>query len=215
MTQKRGYFFIGGGVAALALLGTLAFFFWSDSDAQRHAQSADPSVRLQAVSELRGRESTSASNLLLTLAKDTDQRVAAEAVRAIADRGGQDSLRGILTNTQAPPAVRGEAASGLGKLRDKPALMEAMGDPEPAVRAGAAKGLARFAGNLDAIPRLVDLLSDDNQQVRLWAISALNKAAGVRFDFEAEDPPAKQVHKVEYIKFLLRRAKLLGEASGG
>jgi HEAT repeat protein len=71
--------------------------------------------------------------------------------------------------------VRVKAATELGRLGEKraiPALIEALKDPNMALRNNAAFALGEI-GAEEAVPRLIDLLRDPEERVRKSAIKAL------------------------------------------
>lgn len=65
-------------------------------------------------------------------------------------------------------------------------LLELLEDPEPELRAEAARGLATL-GAVDALPRLIRLLRADSEVVRTAAREAIDR---LHTEAEAEDPPA-------------------------
>lgn len=108
--------------------------------------------------------------------------------------------------------IRREAILALGRhSKTDPVLLTDVleKDPSPRTRAAAARSLARLR-NRKAIPKLVKALSDEDKQVRIWAISALNTICCVRFTYRADDPVAKRRHDISIIKRLLTTWGLLG-----
>lgn len=83
--------------------------------------------------------------------------------------------------TESVPLVRATAAVGLrvlGDPRGLPAIRDAANDPEPLVRAEAARSMG-FMGGEDEIPLLAKILSSDPEgEVRLQAAVALGQIGG-------------------------------------
>jgi len=110
--------------------------------------------------------------------------------------------------------IRREAVLALGRHPGTdPVLLSGVleEDPSPGTRAAAARSLSRLR-NRKAIPKLVEALGDKDQQVRIWAISALNSTCWVRFTYRADDPVAKRRHDIRIIKRLLTTWGLLEDA---
>ena len=107
--------------------------------------------------------------------------------------------------------IRREAILALGRhsSTDPVLLSDVLEEaPSPGTRAAAARSLSRLR-NRKAIPKLVEALGDEDQQVRIWAISALNSTCWVRFTYRADDPVAKRRHDIRIIKRLLTTWGLL------
>lgn len=147
-----------------------------------------------------------------------EARAAARAVKMIRRLGRNETpnnarlLRRLkdLPNEQ----IRREAILALGRHSSTdPVLLSDVleEDPSPGTRAAAARSLSRLR-NRKAIPKLVEALSDEDQQVRIWAISALNSTCWVRFTYRADDPVAKRRFDIRIIKRLLTTWGLLEDA---
>jgi len=109
--------------------------------------------------------------------------------------------------------IRREAVLALGRhSKTDPVLLTDVLEeaPSPKTRAAAARGLSRLR-NRRAIPKLVEALGDQDKQVRIWAISALNATCYVRFTYRADDPVASRRHDIRIIKRLLTTWGLLGD----
>jgi HEAT repeat protein len=65
-----------------------------------------------------------------------------------------------------------KASSGVARARLEPMLLEAVGDPDPAIRAAAAIAFSRIAGG-ESVDPLLRLLGDPSEEVRERAILAL------------------------------------------
>lgn len=181
--------------------------------ADRLASSGDPQERLKAVEASGGDRSEAASERLSQLSRDSDLRVARGAVRALADNRtdrNRELLMEIMEDKSRRGRVRGEAAATLGEYEgtDFRVLTNALRDPDKDARAGAAKGLVRLR-KPEAVPELYRALSDPDPEVRMWAISAINKVVVIRFNYDAGKPPGSQVKQIEYIGQLLRQRGLL------
>src|SRR5262249_29882143 len=56
-----------------------------------------------------------------------------------------------------------------------PALLQALQDPSPHVRVGAAEVLWQVARHPDALPALISLLANEDRDTRRWAACALHR----------------------------------------
>ncbi|MDP6636126.1 MAG: HEAT repeat domain-containing protein [Phycisphaerae bacterium] len=198
---------IAGLVALAVLLGAVAVVYWPDSG---DPDSPDPDKRLQAITELSGQADAEAVKTLVRLTRDSEPRVAIAAVKAIgaAPKTSHAPLQRILARPDNSPPVRAEAVAALGKCPKKNVPVTVLtkvlkSDPDPQVRAGAARGLARRRDKV-AIGELVEALEDPDARVRLWAVTAIGRTTALRFDYDAWTEPEKQQKKIRIIKETLR-----------
>jgi HEAT repeat protein len=201
---------IAGGAAVVCLSGWLWYWHGYGGRAAELAESSDPQDRLEAVRELRGKWGPLARRTLTRLPDDPDSEVARWAVRALGERpdpANRRLLEGILASSR-PGVVRAEAASALGKYPDTnlSLLTGTLGrDPDPAVREGAATGLAarRDVGAVEAL--LERLEKDPDLRVRKSSFLALRRILKVRFMYTPAASAAQRRRQVETIRAILRR----------
>ena len=138
----------------------------------------------KALSEL-GLEAAAALSALISALDDGDEQVWFHAVTAIA-RIGPQALPAVpaLLEDLAESGRRGvnakwyRSAFALGSIGPValPKLRPALKNPDSRIRAGAAKALGWFGEKAaPAIPGLVKLLNDENENVRLYAAETLGK----------------------------------------
>ena len=211
-TQKTGLV----GVAAALLLP--AAWLWYDeasgARAARRARSDDAEIRLDAIEDLRGRDTTVAKDALVHLARDSDPRVAAAALRALGEASGEgDRLLAVMSNGAAGRAAA-EAAAALAAQgpEHRDAIMRMlMDDPDAEARAGAARGLGRLRDRA-ALPALLEALDDPDPEVRVRAATAIGKIVIVRFPYDARSPRPQRLRQIESIRRTLASAGVLGAA---
>ncbi len=108
--------------------------------------------------------------------------------------------------------TRCDALRELGRIPGTdPTLLTSVliSDAPPIVRQAAARGLGDLK-NRDAIPDLVRALDDDNLNVRVWAISALNNTlVDARFPYNANARREERLMRIDNIERQLRAAGLL------
>ena len=111
---------------------------------------------------------------------------AADALReALGDRWNDAGALATALGQHASPAVRAECADALGALGPGarsavPALFAALADPSEAVRAAAARALARIEPRPEDVPRLVAALGSPDAYVAgfaAWSLGNLGAAA--------------------------------------
>ena len=151
--------------------------------------------------------------------------------KGAASESNREVLLDVLSNSTSSVA-RSAAAAALGMCpgADLRRLTETMLKHEdPMVRAGAAEGLAKLPGKADnrsgskrpdksrrpdretvkarlkiILPPLIEALSDADPRVRMWAITAIKRNTGMRFDYKANIDPAGQRDKIQAIENTLR-----------
>lgn len=108
-------------------------------------------------------------------------------------------------------------ACGIGCRADRSEPAFRIESPDPAERIRSIRAAAE-AGDAASIPQLVDRLDDEDESVRFFAIAALARLTGQRFDYRAFDPPTARRASVarwrEYVVQLgLERASLTEQRS--
>ncbi len=202
---------IAGAAAVVAcLFGWQWYWNAYGGRASRLAGSPDPGDRLRAVRELRGKWGPLARRTLMRLADDPEPQVACWAVRALGERSDQANRRLVeeILASSRPGRVRAEAADALGNYphAELKLLTDTLGrDPDPAVRAGAAKGLGARR-DVAAIPALLDSLQKDPEvRVRQGSFLAVRRILKVRFRYDPAAGPEQRRGQVEDIRAILRR----------
>jgi len=176
----------------------------------------DVNALLAEIEAQRQRGSRADTELLKELSQHQEGRVSHAAMSALGHSGttaGDEHLRGVL-RSDANAETRAQAAVALGG--------SAMADPQeiavyltaaqdPVVRAGAAKGLAKWSSpqKREALPKLVQALSDPDPQVRRWAIRGIHRVSVKRFVFDPDAAPETQRERVRYIETRLRQLDLM------
>jgi HEAT repeat protein len=170
----------------------------------------DASVRSGAAAALGGLHAQKAVQPLISALKDTNAEVRANAMRALYEiyrTGGTRPREPIVAALKdSDPRVRSWAASILEWIGGKRAvgpLLIALGRQEPAdqanaqARAAAALALGRI-GDRRATPRLLDLLVDEDREVRRqagWALGLLgdpHSQAHLRATMKGDDPRPRE-----------------------
>lgn len=134
-------------------------------------------ARLGALRALARRGDEEAKLALRALADSDDLEVVEAAVLGMDPDLDRALLLELLGSTHA--GVRAAAASALAAQSERPAVFRALSeaarvDPEPSVRAAAARALGRAGGA--AVGPLRERLSDPESRVRLAAVAALAQA---------------------------------------
>jgi cyclophilin family peptidyl-prolyl cis-trans isomerase/HEAT repeat protein len=180
------------------------------------AKDANPYARAFAVKGLGALKDRSALPVLMPLLSSGERNVLVETVRAlgrIADASAAEPLMRILGDGSTDPQVRLEAVTALGAIHAvgvEDALVDALADPSPPMRAAALRSLAAFdpdnfitvLSGLDpdphwsvraalataladlppesGLPRLEPLVADADQRVIPFALAALVKVKAPR-----------------------------------
>ncbi|HUU23225.1 MAG TPA: HEAT repeat domain-containing protein [Phycisphaerae bacterium] len=202
----------------LLLTAAVTFAVWAlrgyGTDAARLAGSADREDRIQAIDLLRQRTDDTSRQVLFGLCSDGDLRVAATAVWALGqahDAAAGEMLLKLLADKGRHGRVRGEAAAMLGRFKDVPPvfLTRALAEErDPAVRAGAARGLYGMRARR-AVPALVGALRDPDRNVRKWVLAALHHMTVRRFGYDPSLPPDRQAGAIREIEDAFREAGAL------
>jgi hypothetical protein len=189
MGLGRGVGRAGPGNGSKALLRTVAL-------------DTSPEVRLRAVRSLewdpaapRAEPGETAGTLAKLFPKESDDRVRAAMISYLAatTRIGPDLVARALRDSS--PAVRTEALFALAAARSPEArrrASEALSDPDPGVRAGAALVFLAVPVTPSAARDLVETLGDPDPGVRRNAFWALERLARDRFGYDPRLAPADQ-----------------------
>ncbi len=84
---------------------------------------------------------------------------------------------------------------------------------DPTIRAEAIRAAAR-AGDAEAVPYLVDRLTDTEAEVRLFALTALRKITGRTMGYRYYDAPAKRMEAVRRWRRWLEAGRPEGGLAG-
>ena len=148
----------------------------SEPSVQRRREASEKLFRL-------GKAASAAIPALLRAVKDEDNAVRFNAIAALGSTGasGHEVVQSLVDVLRAPVmdiVLRGIAAVKLGQLGTlaEPFLIQSLHHPDGAVRRKAADGLGQ--GRFDrtqAIPHLVQLLDDSEEDVRSCAAGSLEQ----------------------------------------
>jgi putative membrane-bound dehydrogenase-like protein len=152
----------------------------------RLATESDPAVRRQLIETLGVQKDPEALHVFTKIALDekADADFRDTAISAVANIGGDEAKKTIVQLASAQlsvPATRRviEAAGEMKATEAAPALLPRLSDPDPAIRAAAAKTLNSLGhkswapGTADA---LIALLNDKDSKIVTAAIEALSNA---------------------------------------
>ncbi len=200
--MTRNQIILCASVGAILVAASAAGLLWPKSGDPTSSEAAQ---RTDAARALAGRSDEAAIEQLSQLANDSEPRVARAAVRAMArakEPANQQAISRIVSEAKNP-AARGEAAAALAEFESVPtgrltSLLAISGKNNAQVRAGAAKGLAKRCDR-NAIWPLFKLLSDPDEYVRFWAITAISKTTCQRYEYNAKRAPENQREKIAAI----------------
>ena len=222
------------GVLIILLVAAIVYYY---PTMEGDPYSSDPKQRLAAIRSLAGNTDEESLKILRRLSdndnrlSDNDnRRVTFAAVNAIAQSPESEPNRKVLLDvlsSSTSVVARSAAAAALGKCpgADLKLLTETMlTHPDPMVRAGAAKGLAKRPARAPRgsktrrpdkeavrarlkiiLPPLVEALSDADPRVRKWAITAIKRNTAFRFAYDPDRPPGEQRDKIKVIDETLRK----------
>lgn len=198
-------------VLAVSLALVCAMLLWQrlngSTDVLAMARSGQVEQRLLALEHLRSMVGPSADEALRRLARDEDERVAKLAVRELGGRPSEANrrvLEGVLGDPGVSQSLRGEAIAALGghaEAGDKPLVRMLQEGESPVIRAGAARALGTRRDR-EAVPVLIEALSDPDPSVRMAAITAINRMTVRRTTYRAEAEPGTQDAAIETIRNL-------------
>jgi HEAT repeat protein len=193
---------------AVALAGAGLFGLWvaGCSDPAKDAKSGDAKKQMKALSELAKRGDEKAIEVISEVVKDTDQRVAVEAVRnlgSIRRPAAVAALKKVATADQRDP-VRQEAVAQLGRVGGEEAKgvlrQAARVDPDPRVREEAAMGFA-LQRSFEDVPLLVEIAeTEQDPVVQTRAVRAIEMILGMTFKYDPGAPLAERKKVVARIR---------------
>jgi len=160
---------------------------------------AEISVRRAAIAALASTQDPSAARLIADhMAKEKDGTVQLEALIALAHLADPSTLEAIRPHLVAPEATRIRAAiqavMALKAVSEAPTLVGLLNDMSPAVRSTAAEGLGALgAKDKKTLLALGALLTDEEQQVRKQAITALRKLTTADIDYFYDEADEKSL----------------------
>ena len=175
MTKRTVFICIS--LTALALIVTALIFMRIQRSSFYRIRFGTSEERVKAVRELADKPKSSAVDPLLRALKDSDPRVRAEAVKALAQFRAHEALipcRSIIQEDRVP-AVRAVSAAFLGEVHapeNIPVLMTALTDANEHVRASAAASLGKLHAQ-NASDALIAGLQDKAETVRHASVTAL------------------------------------------
>lgn len=140
------------------------------------ADDPEAATRRIALRALAGRADVAAAPLLYRALGDRDAGVRIEAAAALLERGDPAGVPTLIEALGAIPPSRRAREALAGRAEAVPGLLAALGDADPALRAGAAEllaGLADRDGSAEIVPALRPLLRDPAAAVRGAAAHAL------------------------------------------
>jgi HEAT repeat protein len=171
----------------------------------------EPEKRKELVRQLDS-EDEQQREALIRLVDDPHLPTAMGAVNRLGRKRTEENRRALkeVVRKAKHPIVRGKAAEQLGGFENTTAseltaLLKADQVDDPAVRAGAARGLRRLKDDA-AIPELLEALNDPDKNVRMWAISAIRALVpGKAWPFHAEAPASTRAKEIANIRYWLKR----------
>jgi HEAT repeat protein len=159
--------------------------------------SQDPYERFLGARELVGRTDAQAMTLLVSMLDDPHYLVVVGALDVLAMQGRPEFLQHYVPKLRhRNPMVRQSACAGIAALRNEdgvPGLVEALKDPDPAVRRSALKALAEFPRNSAARRAMADAVADKDPSVSYMAHRLLGEITGRKDVPKSRDDWAKAV----------------------
>jgi HEAT repeat protein len=167
----------------------------------------DSKVRLELIRAIGARGTVSAGPALLKLARDSNEDVRRESLRALRNTASSSDIGGLVAVIVSPtaPGDRAEAARSLStviKRADSSGLQEVAsaykGSSDAEVRAGLLQALGQ-TGDAQALPVLRAALKDDQSEVKRAAILSLTDwpdASPLPDLFETSRTAANPAHQV-------------------
>lgn len=172
----------------------LALFLQTAAEERRfedRSRSPDPEVRRRAVEQIARRRSPKVARLLAPLLSDPDPGVRDRAIAALSTMPPRETREILEERLCSYRRGREGALEALGRLRDPsalPRLREFLADPEPSVRATAARAIG-WLGHTDGVPWLRTFFEQaGSREERLAALEGL-----ADLDPRAAVDPAKRL----------------------
>jgi HEAT repeat protein len=159
-----------------------ALWLASCSGPEPNLGSQDPYERYLGVKELSSRADAEAVAVIVKALDDPHYLVVTGALECLGAIGHREFLQHAAHSVRhAHPIVRAQACATLAALRNEggvPALVEALKDPEIAVRREAARALGTFGKRPEVLGALVEAVGDADASVALMAHDALTDLTG-------------------------------------
>ena len=159
--------------------------------------SQDPYERFLGARELVGRTDAQAMTQLVSMLDDQHYLVVVGALDVLATHRRPELLQHFVPKLKhRHPMVRQSACAGIGAIRNEdgvPGLVEALKDPDPAVRRSALKALAEFPRNPGAKRALVESVGDKDPSVSYMAHRLLGEITGRKDVPKSKDDWARAV----------------------
>jgi HEAT repeat protein len=183
----------------------------------------EPKIRLELIRAIGGRGMSSAGPALLKLARDPNEEVRRESLRALRNTGTAGDLNGLLAVLVSPaaPGDRAEASRSLSTVirrADASGIQQVVsaykGSSDAEVRAGLLQAVGQ-TGDAQALPILRAALKDDQPEVKRAAILALTDwpdASPLPDLFETSRMASNPAHQVLALRGAI---KLIGLPSPG
>jgi HEAT repeat protein len=206
-----------GGVLLLLLV-----IWWrsgtSDRQLIRQLQSQEATDRFAAIRGLEESGSQRANKAISERVQDPEPKVAGRAVLALGNIGGPANItlleKGL---SDSRPAVREASAVALGRCDPQVPIVAAglikllNEDDTAAVRAAAATALGTRKVR-DAVPALIEALSDESPDVRSRAGAAIQQISGRAFGFPVYAPPEAREVVIQNIEDWWKQAQATGSS---
>lgn len=209
--KQRIIIYAGAGLLVLTLLGMR--FGCRGGGSLPPGDSFE--ARMEQIDIMRQRQFADDVPRLAELTTHESAQVRSAAVFALAEFAG-DKASATLSSMLRPEndsQLRVVAAEALGRRGDDiPRLQQlAAEDSDPAVRAGALKGLVSFSSTEQpaALPTFVAALRDEDADARKWAIRGITAVSKKRFLYEPDKPPGPQSQRIAFIEQRMRELELL------
>jgi HEAT repeat protein len=144
-----------------------------------NTRSEDPYERFLGERELVGRSDAAALSELVGLLEDPHFLVVVGAIETLAAHRRPEFLQHFVPKLKHKhPMVRQAACAAVAETGNEegvPGLIEALKDPDPAVRRSALKALAKFPSNKAATRALVEAVADKDPSVSYMAHRLLSE----------------------------------------
>jgi cyclophilin family peptidyl-prolyl cis-trans isomerase len=144
----------------------------------------DPRVVWEVVEALASRDGDEVGAALEEAARGGEAVTVARALELLAQKGRAPEAAIRMASKHPSPGVRGAAVAAAAWMRDPKALetaKKALGSPDAAVRAGAARALVVMVGS-DAEAELSKVLSGSDRMLHLSVLGAIQAVAKMRPD---------------------------------
>lgn len=159
--------------------------------------SQDPYERFLGVREFVGRTDAQTMTQLVSMLEDSHYLVVVGALDVLATHQRPELLQHFVPKLKhRHPMVRQSACAGIAAIHNEdgiPGLVEALKDPDPAVRRSALKALAEFPRNAPARRAMVDAVGDKDPSVSYMAHRLLSEITGRKDVPKSRDDWARAV----------------------